>query len=255
MCQNLINKKYLGRVEYTMSGIPEGFNIGQRHEGIVQRMGKSAGIESNWYYDATDSKNKECIIMFCRPEGYTIIDKETLPRIREIEQRLVTWFIMQNGYVAGHIMTETGLTNVYLHQFLMDHRGYGVGNVSIDHLNQNKLDNRMTNLRIASQSEQNENRGKVSRKHNAKELPDGLQQSDLPKFVIYYKEKHGNGTREFFTVEKHPIQKLKEKGVEDHRTAQLANKRWATAKAGSVTIRDKLQQAREYVTFLDGLVE
>ena len=245
----------MGWVEYTMSGIPEGFQIGERHEGITQRMGKSAGIESNWYYDALDPEKNECILMFCRPEGYTIIDKESLQRIREIEQRLVTWFIMQNGYVAGHIMTETGLTNVYLHQFLMDHRGYGVGNVSIDHVNQNKLDNRMANLRIATQSEQNENRGKVSRKHNAKELPDGLKQSDLPKFVVYYKEKHGNGTREFFTVEKHPIQKLKESGVVDHTTAQLANKRWATTKAGSLSIRDKLQQAREYVAFLDGLME
>jgi hypothetical protein len=251
----MINKKDMGRVEYTMSSIPEGFQIGQRHEGITQRMGKSAVVESNWYYDAIDPQNKECVIMFCRPEGYTIIDKETIPRIREIGQRLVTWFIMQNGYVAGHIMTETGLTNVYLHQFLMDHRGYGVGNISIDHLNQNKLDNRMENLRIASQSEQNENRGKVSRKHNARALPHGMIQTDLPKFVIYYKEKHGEGMREFFTVEKHPIQNLKEKGIEDSRTNQLTNKRWASSKSKSIDILDKLQQARDYVIFLNRLMD
>jgi hypothetical protein len=237
-----------------MSGIPEGFQIGQRYPGIVQRMGKSAGIESNWYYDAVDSNNKECIIMFCRPDGYTILDKETLPIIREINQRRVTWFIMQNGYVAGHIMTDTGLNNVYLHQFLTKHRGHGAGNISIDHVNRNKLDNRMENLRIANQSEQNENRGKMSRKYNAKPLPEGIEQTDLPKFVTYYNEKHGNGTRDYFTVENHPLQNLKEKGVTDDKTAQLANKRWASSKSKSITIQDKLQQARDYVAFLDRLL-
>jgi hypothetical protein len=81
-----------------------------------------------------------------------------------------------------------------------------------------------------------------------------MTQTDLPKFVIYYKEKHGSGTREFFTVEKHPIQQLKERGVDDHRTQQLSNKRWATSKSKSMAIHDKLQQARDYVTFLDHLV-
>ncbi len=254
MCQKLTNKKDIGRVEFSMSGLPEGFQINQRHEGITQRMGKSAGIESNWYYDAIDSENKECIIMFCRPDGYTIIDKETLPRIREIEQRLVSWYIMKNGYVAGHIMTENGLKNMCLHQYLTGYYGHGVGNDSIDHINRNKLDNRIVNLRIASQSEQTANRGKLSRKYNAKELPEGLTQSDLPKFVVYYKEKHGSGTREFFVVEKHPIQSLKEKNIDNHITEQLTNKRWASSKSKTVSIHDKLEQAKTYITFLNKLL-
>ena len=38
--------------------IPKGFTINQRHNGITQPLGKSAGIESNWYYDALDYKHK-----------------------------------------------------------------------------------------------------------------------------------------------------------------------------------------------------
>lgn len=237
-----------------MSGIPETFTIRQLHPGIIQPLGKSAGIESNWYYDVTDPEQKECIAMFCRPNGYTILDKNMLQHIREINGRLVTWFIMENGYIAGHIMTGAGTRNIYLHQVLMNHHGHGVGNDSIDHINRNKLDNRIANLRITSPSEQNSNRGKMARKQIAKPLPNGIVQSDLPKFVIYYNEKHGNGTREFFTIEKHPLQNQKEAGIQDAKTEQLINKRWATSKSKSMTIQEKLQQARNYIAFLDRLM-
>ena len=35
---------------------------------------------------------------------------------------------------------------------------------------------------------------------------------------------------------------------------QLVNKRWASSKAGAVTIQDKLEQARVYVAFLDRIL-
>ena len=48
---------------------------------------------------------------------------------------------------------------------------------------------------------------KRARKKTAKELPEGITQNMLPKYVVYYKEcynKEKNLYREFFKIEKHP---------------------------------------------------
>ncbi|NBR60298.1 MAG: hypothetical protein EBT86_01365 [Actinobacteria bacterium] len=234
--------------------IPPGFTIVKRCPGIIQKYGKSAGQELNWYYEVLDSSRNECILMFCNPGEYTIIDKNVLPRISEINDKKVSWFIMNTGYVGACITENEIRKNICLHQHLMNHRGHGQGQDSVDHINRNKLDNRLANLRIASQSEQNENTGKRTRKYNAKPLPDGIRHEDLPKYVVYYNEKHGEGRREFFTIEKHPIQKLKEQGVEDVRTDQLKSARWISSKSKDMPIQDKLGQAREYLAFLDELM-
>ena len=53
-------------------------------------------------------------------------------------------------------------------------------------------------MRWAYQSEQNENINKRNRKYNAKPLPDGIKQEDLPKFVCYYKEILNIETKGFY---------------------------------------------------------
>ncbi len=234
--------------------IPEGFTVGKRIDGIVNTMGKSAGLEQNWGYNAIDTTGKECILLYCNPGNYTIIDKDCFTRIRTVNDKQISWFIGKNGYAGCRTIINEKDTVLTLHQYLMNHYGNGKGQSSIDHINRNKLDNRLSNLRITTQSIQNENRDKVSRHKTAKSLPDEIKDIILPKFVVYYKEKVGSDTyREFFTVEGHPIQKLKENGTENEQTTQLSARRWATTKSNRVDIKDKLEQAKSYIAELDKL--
>jgi hypothetical protein len=234
--------------------IPEGFIIDNRITGIVNTMGKCAGLEQNWGYYAKDKDGKVYILLYCNPGNYTIIDKESLDKIRIVNNKQVSWFIGKNGYAGCRTKINEKETVLTLHQYLMDHYGKGRGHESIDHINRNKLDNRMSNLRITTQSEQNTNRNKVSRQKTAKSLPEEIKDIILPKFVVYYRENINNNTyREFFTVEGHPIQKMKEKGISNKQTEQLKARRWATTKSNRVSIKDKLEQAKLYLIELDKL--
>ena len=236
--------------------IPNDFTIGERIPGIVNKMGKSSGIEQNWGYHAKDDKGQECVLIYCNPGNYTIIDKEYLQRIRIVNDKQISWFIGVNGYAACRTIVNDKDSVLTLHQFITNHYGHGKGQSSVDHINRNKLDNRSANLRITTQSVQNENRDKVKRHKTAKNLPDEIKDEILPKFVVYYKEKISKDTyREFFTVEGHPLQKQKNDNIVNDQTNQLNSRRWATTKSNRVSIVDKLNVAKLYVIELDLLYE
>jgi hypothetical protein len=112
----------------------------------------------------------------------------------------------------------------------------------------------MSNLEIKTQSEQNQNTGKRCRKYNAKDLPEGIEQEDLPKYIVYYKEctnKETGRYREYFRVEKHPIQKLKLADPPFKDSENTVIEKWATSKSVKVSIEEKLEEAKEYIKLLD----
>lgn len=123
--------------------------------------------------------------------------------------------------------------------------GKGTSIVSVDHLDRNPLNNRYDNLRVATMQEQQKNSkgtaddgSKRERKHNARDLPVGITQDMLKKYVVYYFEwldKEHTRSREFFKVEKHP--KLE--------------KPWMSSKSEKVSLLDKLKSANDVVSNLE----
>lgn len=106
---------------------------------------------------------------------------------------------------------------------------------SVDHINRDPLDNRLQNLRWATQSEQNQNTDKRKRQCTARELPTGIQQADIPKWVNYNVETivQSSGqsyNRCYFRIEKHP---------------RLS--KWTSTKSVEVTPQEKLAQTYHYM--------
>jgi hypothetical protein len=86
-------------------------------------------------------------------------------------------------------------------------------------------------------SEQNANRDKSERRCDAIDLPLGIKQSDLPKYIVYRKEildKDTGRYREYFYICNHP--KLK---------------RWETSKSNKLNIKEKLNLAINKLKSLD----
>lgn len=208
---------------------------------------KSKGIHSyyhfkNPFWKIINENNENIILMYCEkntiiklcPISYQkILDFENCNNIK------ITWFLGANGYIIGN-------NKLMIHQIIMNCYGNGKGtkSVSVDHIDQNPLNNTLENLRIATRKEQEQNsKGikegtKRERKHNAKDLPGGISQDMMKKYVVYYHEwldKERTKERDFFKVEKHP--KL--------------DKPWCTTKSNKVTIQEKLNQANKVVEDLD----
>ena len=156
---------------------------------------------NNWRIIITENET------YCEMDTYDNstfkFSEESISKLFEIDgcKHTPTWYKMTNGYIVSRKDNKP----FYLHAHLMDHYGNGKGQDSVDHINRNKLDNRLSNLRIVSQSIQNQNTDKRKRKHNARELPSGITQNDLPKYVTYNKETYGKDkdrVRDFFRIEK-----------------------------------------------------
>lgn len=218
-------------------------DILETYDGItITSACRFTGKEKNKYWLVKNKQSGEIYyVMDVSNNRYTIFDTTSLEKVLSLKK---SWTVCN-----GHVVCEYERNKkISMHSLLMVNNDNEITEKSllIHHLNNDKFDNRISNLKFITLSEQNQIRGKCKRRADAKPLPDGIQQSDLPRYVTYNAEykKNSDGEkelfREYFRIEKHPL---------------MNDKSWTTSKSKQYTIKQKLQQAIEYLKTLEQITE
>jgi len=224
--------------------IKKQYNILSYQHGHITKNGKDAYTMKNPIWKIKENENEnEYILMYCEKNTICKLCPKSYQKILNFEKEQnngnkLTFYKHSNGYIYCS-------KNLSIHQIITGYHGNGKGtkNLSVDHIDQDPLNNTFDNLRIATREEQEQNsKGikegtKRARKKSAKLLPDGITQDMLKKYVTYEHEYCGkkNTKREFFRVNDHP--KL--------------DKQASSSKSEKFTIREKLDQANKIVEDLE----
>ena len=191
--------------------LPTNYIVIKHFRGHSVNLGAKAGQSfNNAFYVFDTLLLQKYILMYVEPQSYTKISYETFMELN-MEERMKTWYLHQTGYVGTTYYSNNNRTYQYLHQYIMQKIKPNSNPVfSVDHINHDKLDNRIENLRWATQSEQNINRDKIARHHNAQNLPEDIPQQ-LPKYVTFNTEIYNKETgskRSYFRIEGHPLAQI-----------------------------------------------
>lgn len=222
--------------------IRENYIIVDYDIGHIITYGKEANKLKNPVWKVCENQNETKWIMFCEKDTFVDLCEKSYKILRNYEKQIGKRITFSKN-TCGYIQTNV---NLFIHQIIMDCYGHGKGTsvLSVDHIDRNPLNNRYDNLRIVKHTEQQDNRKDIlkgtkrERKKSARQLPDGITQGMMEKYVVYYKEcynKNKDLYREFFKVEKHP--KLK--------------KAWCSSKSSSFSIQEKLNNVNDVVRNLE----
>lgn len=211
----------------------------------TKQRGKDANITKNPVYSVTLTDT--ILLMGCNPDTIIKLCPVSYEKILSFEKQhndnnKITFYKHKTGYICSNI-------NLYIHQIITGCHGNGKGtkSISVDHIDQNPLNNTWNNLRIATRKEQEQNSKGIkegtqrARKTDLKNLPEGITSDMLPKYVGPGHDTYGphNKDRYWFVVEKHPT--------------LIANKKkqLCSSKSEKVSPEEKLQQAIDILAYLD----
>ncbi len=163
-----------------------------------------------------------------------VVNASGFQKVKKYKQ----WNYIGSGYI-GHFYypsknNRKGRKLMYLHNLVMNkltHDGKGQ-QLTIDHINRIGTDNRKENLRLISQSHQNNNQKRKKRKTK---LPEdcGFTWDDVPKNVWYVKPTKTHGAR--FCVE------IK---------TETLKVTWKTTSSKDVSLKFKLEHMKKYLRIL-----
>jgi hypothetical protein len=228
------------------SQIIDQYKITNYIQGHFSTLGQAAYKIKNCIWEVNENENKY-LLMYCENDTICKLCEESYSKILAYETTInkkLTWYKCENGYIQTHDPIEK--KTYYIHQIITGCHGNGKGtkNISVDHIDRNPLNNSWENLRVATREEQEQNsKGiasgtKRARKTSAKDLPEGITQEMMARYVCYYHEflnPEETRSREYFKIEKHP--KL--------------DKIWIGTKSNKVSIQEKLLQVNKVVVDLE----
>ena len=213
---------------------------------IVVTAGRYAGEIKNHMCEIKTSDDETQYLMMCNQDKLCKLCPISYEKILNYESNhdmKIVWSYQKNGYIVGN-------NKLFMHQVIMDCYGNGRGTktVSVDHIDQNRMNNTWNNLRIATRKEQEQNSSgikegtKRAKKADAPDYPEGITHDMIPKYINYRGfDKYGTSgkTRSYFVVEKHPT--------------LIANNKKAlySSKSEKVSPEEKLQQAIDILSYLD----
>jgi hypothetical protein len=235
------------RYHIAHSDIVKDYEILNYNEGHVVRAGADAGKLKNPNWRVRHKEDgSELIFIYCEPNSITKVCFEGYEKLLKFESEMnggnkITFNINTCGYIVGRYKHSSEVKTIALHSIIMNWYGHGTGSetLTVDHINRNKLDNRLKNLRIATQAQQRANttglmddESRRERQSTAKPLPEGITYDMMKKYVIFYNERYGDAEpqkeRLYFKVE-HP---------------QLEHP-WISTKSEKISILEKLAAANK----------